>query len=195
MPSIKTIERSYSVKAINSRLLVLTVALSLTLLACTTTIEDYEKSEPKFDLQQFFTGELKGWGLVKNWKGEVTQRFSVDLDGKWEQNKGTLYELFKYADGRTQERIWKLERLANGASIGRANDVIGEAKGQQSGFAFNWSYQLLIDTDDGELKVSLNDWIYQIDSDAVVSEAQIKKFGINVGEVLVFIVKQDQKNG
>ena len=182
-------------KAINSRLLVLTVALSLTLLACTTTIEDYEKSEPKFDLQQFFTGELKGWGLVKNWKGEVTQRFSVDLDGKWEQNKGTLYELFKYADGRTQERIWKLERLANGASIGRANDVIGEAKGQQSGFAFNWSYQLLIDTDDGELKVSLNDWIYQIDSDAVVSEAQIKKFGINVGEVLVFIVKQDQKNG
>ena len=94
-------------KAINSRLLVLTVALSLTLLACTTTIEDYENSEPKFDLQQFFTGELKGWGLVKNWKGEVTQRFSVDLDGKWEQNKGTLYELFKYADGRTQERIWK----------------------------------------------------------------------------------------
>jgi len=183
------------VKAINIRLLLLAVALCLPLFACTTSIKDYENSEPEFDLQLFFTGELKGWGLVKNWKGEVTQRFSVDLDGKWEQNKGTLYELFKYSDGRAQERIWKLESLDNGASIGRANDVVGEAKGQQSGFAFNWSYTLLIDTEGSSLEVSLDDWIYQIDSDAVVSEAKIKKFGINVGEVLVFIVKQDKNNG
>jgi hypothetical protein len=183
------------VRTINIRLLLLAISLSLTLLACTTTIQDYENSEPKFDLQQFFSGDLKGWGLVKNWRGEVTQRFSVELDGKWKNNKGTLYELFKYSDGRTQERIWKLERLDNGASIGRANDVVGEAKGQQSGFAFNWTYKLLIETEDGPLEVSLNDWIYQIDSDAVVSEAQIKKYGFNVGEVLVFIVKQDQKDG
>jgi hypothetical protein len=167
----------------------------MTLLACSTTIKEYENTEPEFDLQNFFTGELKGWGLVKNWQGKVTQRFSVELSGEWKQNKGRLYELFKYSDGRTQERIWLLEQLDNGVSIGRANDVVGEAKGQQSGFAFNWAYQLLIDTEDGSLEVNLDDWIYQIDNDALVSEAQIKKFGINVGEVLVFIVKQDKKNG
>lgn len=182
-------------KRINVHLLLLALTASLSVVACSTTLEDYENSQPQFDLQQFFTGDLKGWGLVKNWRGEVTQRFSVDLNGQWDNNKGTLYEVFDYANGKTQERTWKLERLANGASIGRANDVVGEAQGQQSGFAFNWTYQLLIETENGSIKVRLNDWIYQIDNDAVVSEAQIKKFGINVGEVLVFIVKQDQKNG
>ena len=193
MPLIKNTERSYSVKAINLRLILLAVVLSFSLSACSTSLKEYENTGPEFDLQQFFTGELKGWGLVKDWQGKVTQRFSVDLNGQWQQNKGTLYELFTYSDGRTQERIWELEKLANGSSIGRANDVIGDAKGQQVGFAFNWSYQLLIDTKDGPIEVGLNDWIYQIDNDAVVSEAQIKKFGFNVGEVLVFIVKQDQQ--
>ncbi len=195
MLDIKNIGRSYSVRKINFRLILLAIFTSFSLSACSTTLKEYENTGPEFDLQQFFTGELKGWGLIKDWQGKVTQRFSVDLNGKWEQNKGTLYELFNYSDGRTQERIWQLEKLANGNSIGRANDVVGDAKGQQVGFAFNWSYRLLIDTKDGPIEVSLNDWIYQIDSDALVSEAQIKKFGFNVGVVLVFIVKQDQKNG
>lgn len=182
-------------KAINFKLLLLAIVASFALSACSATLKDYQSTGPEFDLQKFFTGELKGWGLVKDWRGKVTQRFSVELDGNWQQNKGTLYELFKYADGRTQERIWQLETVEGGTSIGTANDVIGFAKGRQSGFAFNWSYQLLIDTTDGPIEVSLNDWIYQIDNNALVSEAQIKKFGINVGEVLVFIVKQDQNNG
>ncbi|MDW3095450.1 MAG: DUF3833 family protein [Gammaproteobacteria bacterium] len=182
-------------KTINFTLLLLAIVVSFTLSACSATLKDYQNTDPEFDLQEFFTGELKGWGLIKDWQGKVTQRFSVELDGKWQDNKGTLYELFKYSDGRTQERLWRLETLKDGTSVGTANDVIGEARGQQSGFTFNWSYQLLIDTADGPIEVRLDDWIYQIDSDALVSEAQIKKFGINVGEVLVFIVKQDQNNG
>ncbi|MFK8026865.1 MAG: DUF3833 family protein [Gammaproteobacteria bacterium] len=179
----------------NLLVLILVAVLCFSLLACSTSIKDYEESQPEFDLQTFFSGELKGWGLVKNWQGKVTQRFSVDLNGEWHDTKGTLYELFKYSDGRTQERIWQLEQVDRDTSIGRANDVVGEAIGQHAGFAFNWTYQLLIDTEDGRLEVQLDDWIYQIDSNALVSEAQIKKFGINVGEVLVFIIKQDQTNG
>ena len=177
---------------------ILTASIFLLLLAltsCSTSVKDYQNTSPEFDLENYFTGDLKGWGLVKNWKGEVTERFSVTLNGSWEQNKGRLYELFTYADGRTQERIWRLEKLADGVSIGRADDVIGIAQGTQSGFAFNWSYELQIETKDGPINVTLNDWLYQIDNEALVSEAQIKKFGLNVGEVLVFIIKQDASRG
>lgn len=167
----------------------------ITIFGCSSNLTDYKGTSPEFDLQDYFTGDLKGWGLVKNWKGEVTERFSVDLNGEWTNNKGRLYELFTYADGRTQERIWHLEKRADGTSIGRANDVIGEAIGNQSGFAFNWTYVLEIDTKDGLVDVTLNDWLYQINNEALLSEAQIKKFGINVGEVLVFIVKQETPNG
>ena len=135
------------------------------------------------------------YGYRSSTKGEVIQRFSVDLNGSWENDKGRLYELFTYADGRTQERIWRLQKQGGNISTGEANDVIGIAEGKQSGFAFNWTYQLQIDTEDGPIKVTLNDWLYQINNEALVSEAQIKKFGLNVGEVLVFIVKQEESHG
>lgn len=168
------------------------ILISITsLISCGATLKEYQDTTPEFNLETFFTGDLKGWGLVKNRQGKVTQRFSVDMNGTWNNNQGTLYELFKYSDGRTQERIWKLINNEDGTSTGTAGDVVGTATGKHEGFAFNWSYQLLVDTNDGQLKVTLHDWLYQIDQHAVVSEAQIKKFGINVGEVLVFIVKQD----
>ncbi len=169
--------------------------LLLILAGCSTSLKDYQNTSPEFDLQSYFTGDMKGWGLVKNWKGEVTQRFSVKLNGQWQNDKGRLYELFTYADGRQQERIWKLEKGTDGISAGRANDVIGVAHGKQAGFAFHWTYQLQINLDDRPVTVTLDDWLYQIDEQALVSEAKIKKFGINVGKVLVFIVKQEDSHG
>lgn len=163
------------------------------LLGCSTTTLDYQDTQPKFDLKDYFTGELKGWGLVKNYQGKVTKRFSVDMTGTWEGNKGVLYELFTYQDGTTQERTWYLTKQENNISTGTASDVIGEASGTQQGFAFNWNYDLLFESDGNQIQVHLQDWLYQVDENAVISEAKIKKFGVNVGEVLVFILKQDAK--
>lgn len=193
MRNTRNTERNYLVKIYSLFFLIACSILVITLTSCSSSLKDYENTTPEFDLKDYFTGELEGWGLVKNWKGEVTQRFSVDLSGTWDNNQGRLYELFTYADGRTQERIWNLQKKDNKTSIGTANDVIGMAEGTQAGFAFNWTYQLRIDTQDGPINVTLNDWLYQINNEALVSEAQIKKFGLNVGEVLVFIVKQEQE--
>ena len=168
----------------------LTIVIAVLLGACGTTLDDYAHTMPAFDLRTFFTGELKGWGLVKNRWGKVTQRFSVDMRADWQGNNGELYELFKYSDGKIQQRTWHLVSHADGSSTGDASDVVGQARGRQMGFAFHWSYQLRVDTDDGQLQVTLDDWLYQIDQQAVVSQAQIRKFGVRVGEVLVFIVKQ-----
>ncbi len=161
------------------------------LLGCSTATIDYKGTKPEFDLKEYFTGELKGWGLIKNYKGKVTKRFSVDMTGTWDDNEGVLYELFTYQDGTTQERTWYLTKKENNINIGTASDVVGEASGEQHGFAFNWNYDLLFESEGSEIQVHLKDWLYQIDDSALISEAKIKKFGINVGEVIVFILKQD----
>ncbi len=164
------------------------------LMACSNTSTlDYKDTQPKFDLKEYFTGELKGWGLIKNYQGKVTKRFSVDMTGTWEGNKGVLYELFTYQDGTTQERTWHLNKQENNVNTGTASDVVGEAFGTQEGFAFNWNYDLLFESDGDLIQVHLQDWLYQVDETAVISEAKIKKFGINVGEVIVLILKQDEK--
>ena len=165
--------------------------LMLILANCGTTIVSYRDTQPEFDLQEYFTGELKGWGLVKNFNGKVTKRFTVNMTGKWDGNTVELYELFKYQDGAMQERTWYLNKQEDGINTGIAGDVVGKATGKQEGFAFNWKYNLLIETNGDPIKVHLNDWLYQISEDAVISEAKIKKFGFTVGEVIVFIHKQD----
>lgn len=162
------------------------------LFGCETTPSDYSNTSPEFDLKQFFTGDLKGWGLVSDYRGKVTQRFTVDMEGSWNGDKGELYELFSFQNGDTQERTWILEKKENGINIGTANDVIGEAVGQQNGYAFYWEYDLLINTETRNLKVQLQDWLYQINQDAIISKAKIKKFGFPVGEVIVFILREEK---
>ena len=168
------------------------VLVSLVLFTgCSTTTNDYKNSEPQFDLKTFFSGELKGWGIVTDYRGKVTRRFTVDMNATWNGERGELYELFKYQNGTTQERTWYLQKRGQQISVGTASDVVGEAVGAQSGFAFNWEYDLLIDTDEKQLQVHLTDWLYQIDSSSLISQAKISKFGIPVGEVIVFILKQE----
>lgn len=161
------------------------------LAGCSTTTEDYADSQPAFDLKEFFDGELKGWGIVTDYRGKVTRRFTVDMNAVWKGDRGELYELFKYQDGTTQERTWYLQQRDNQINVGTASDVVGEAIGKENGFAFSWEYDLLIDTGDKNIQVHLNDWLYQIDSDSVLSQGKIKKFGLPVGEVIVFILKQE----
>ena len=73
---------------------VLIFCLSIALVtSCGTTPTDYKNTTPEFDLKEFFIGELKGWGLIKDYQGKVTKRFVVDMTGTWENNKGVLYEL------------------------------------------------------------------------------------------------------
>jgi len=179
------------VSKLNSTKCFISFLLIALLTSCSTTTLDYQGTQPEFDLKEYFTGELKGWGLIKNYQGKVTKRFSVDMTGTWENNKGVLYELFTYQDGTTQERTWYLTKQANNINTGTASDVIGEASGTQQGFAFNWNYDLLFESDGNQIQVHLEDWLYQVDDNAVISEAKIKKFGVNVGEVIVFILKQD----
>ncbi len=172
--------------------ILISVIVLTTLTGCGTTPSDYANTQPAFDLKKFFSGNLKGWGLVSDYRGKVIQRFTVDMEGRWNDNKGELYELFSYQNGDTQERTWFLEKKENGVNFGTASDVVGEAVGQQEGFAFYWKYDLIINTEKRELKVHLQDWLYQIDQDSVISKAKIKKFGIPVGEVIVFILKEEK---
>lgn len=164
------------------------------LFGCGTSPQDYQNTKPDFDLKNFFDGELIGWGLIKNYQNKVTRRFTVDMKGTWQDNKGELYELFKYQDGSTQERTWHFVKHEGGISTGTADDVIGEASGQQEGFAFNWNYDLLYESEGKKIKIHLKDWLYQVDNNVVISQAKIQKLGIEVGEVIVIILKQDVRS-
>ncbi|MBA6390993.1 DUF3833 domain-containing protein [Colwellia sp. BRX10-3] len=164
--------------------------LAYTLSSCTSQLEDYQATSPKLDIQQYFSGKSIAWGMVQDYTNKVTRRFCVELDGQWQGDEGLLKEVFYFADGEVSFRNWQLKKLKQGKYLGNAEDVVGNANGQQVGFAFQWQYDLLVPVDGDEIQLSLDDWMYQIDEYRVFNRTKMKKFGVAVAEITLFFDKQ-----
>ena len=125
-------------------------------------------------LNLIFTGPVVAWGMVQNYSDKVSRRFCVEIQGSWQGNKGLLAEAFYFDDGEVSYRNWQLVKMANGAYQGTAEDVIGIAQGQHSGFAFHWQYSLKVPVDDDVYNLHLDDWMYQIDANRVFNKTKMK---------------------
>jgi hypothetical protein len=168
----------------------LLLLMILSLSSCTTQLEDYQETSPSFDIKTYFTGNLIAWGMVQDYTDNVTRRFCVELNGQWQGNEGELKEVFYFADGEVSYRNWQLTKLAQGKYQGSAEDVVGQAFGQQVGFAFQWQYKLLVPIDGDEIQFLLDDWMYQIDDYRVFNRTKMKKFGVMLAEITLFFDKQ-----
>ena len=152
-------------------------------------VSDYAQQRPKLELDRYFDGRIRAHGIFQKRGGEVVRRFTVVMDCHWEGNQGVLDEAFSYSDGSTQRRVWRLTKLADGRYTGRADDVVGEAKGQESGNAFRWNYTLRLPVDGKEYDVQFDDWMFLVDERVMLNRATMSKFGITLGEVLLSFTK------
>jgi hypothetical protein len=112
------------------------------------------------------------------------------MNCSWSGDEGVLDEAFSYADGSKSRRVWHLTRGSNGHYTGRADDVIGEAAGQQSGNAFRWAYTLKLPVDDKVFEVQFDDWMYLMDGKVLLNKATMSKFGWRLGEVTLSFTKR-----
>ena len=152
-------------------------------------LDDYANEKPSFNLQRFFDGNITGWGIVQDRSGLVTKRFVVEIIGEFNENEGTLDEQFKWSDGKTEQRIWKLKKLNSTQWIGTADDVVGEAIGTISGNTLKWEYILELPLDNGSVNVKFDDWMYLVDERVLMNKAQFSKFGFVLGEVTLSFFK------
>jgi hypothetical protein len=170
--------------------LIIIGAISM-LFSCGNSLKEYRGTEPKADLKEFFNGEIKAWGIIQDWRGRVTQRFDVDMVGKWTGNDGVLEEEFRYYDGKKQQRTWNIKKIDENNFEGTAGDIIGKATGESLGSAINWHYEMEIPVDDKKYKLKLDDWMWQMNDDVLINRSYIKKFGITVAELTIFMQKQN----
>lgn len=153
-------------------------------------IDSYADTRPQMTAKEFFTGPIKAWGIVQDWRGRVTTRFDADMVGTWDGNVGTLEEDFEWYDGRSQRRVWTLYETDDGSITGTAPDVLGEARGQTSGSALNLKYQMDLEVGGKTYRVNFDDWMWLMNDGVVINRAYIKKFGLTVGQLTVFMQRQ-----
>lgn len=174
------------------RPLLLAAALAL-LAACSgrPALDDPALSSRDLDLERFFSGPLVAHGQVQDRFGAVRARFRVDMQGYWDGETLRLEEDFFYDDGTTDRRVWTLRKTGPESWEGTAPDVIGVARGQEKGDTFNWRYSVDLPRGDGALRVAFDDWMWKLSDTRVLNRAYMRKFGVTVGEVILFFEKQD----
>jgi hypothetical protein len=153
-------------------------------------IETYAQEKPLLDLAQYFNGTLDAYGVFTDRSGTVVKRFTVVMVCTWNGDDGVLDEDFRYSDGSTQKRIWRLRKLGDGRFSGRADDVVGEARGETRGNTFHWTYTLNLPVDGRVFEVQFDDWMYLMTDKVMLNKAAMSKFGVRLGEVTLSFVKR-----
>jgi hypothetical protein len=171
-----------------TRMLLATLALA----AGCASVEpkDYRDERPALDLFEYFDGTVDAWGQFQDRSGKVVKRFEVLIRGTVRGGVLTLEEDFAYSDGTKERRVWTIERTGDGAYRGTAADVVGEAAGRSAGNALNWRYVLALEVDGRTWHVSLDDWMFLHEGGVLLNRAEMSKFGIRLGEVLIAFRKR-----
>ncbi len=155
------------------------------------SLNHYAEMKPQLELESYFNGPIKAWGIVQDRSGNVKRRFSIDMVAEWNGDTGTLTENFDYYDGETQQRIWTIKKVAAQQYEGTASDIIGKATGKVEGNAVQWAYQMNINVGDNTFKISFDDWMFLMKDGVLINRSYLKKFGFKVAELTLFMQKQD----
>jgi Protein of unknown function (DUF3833) len=154
------------------------------------SLQYYSETLPHADIKSYFNGRIKAWGIVQDWRGRVINRFDVVMVGKWEGDNGTLTEHFNYYDGKKQERVWTIKKLKDGSYEGTADDIIDKAIGQSSGSAVRWNYVMDLPVDNTTYRINFDDWMWVMNDGVLINRSYLKKYGVTVSELTIFMQKQ-----
>jgi hypothetical protein len=170
---------------------ILALAAALALGGCAASLDDYRGTTPELRLESYFLGRTLAHGIVQDRSGKVIKRMQVTLDGAWDGDEFVLREDFRYDDGATEQRVWRLTVLPDGGYRGRAADVIGEAHGRAQGHAVEWRYTLRVPVDDTTYDLAFDDRMWLLADGTLINRAEFSKFGIRFGEVTIFFRKPE----
>lgn len=154
------------------------------------TLDYYKGLTPKADIKEYFSGPIKAWGIVQDWRGRVVSQFDIEMIGKWEGDTGTLTEKFTYYDGKKQERVWTIKKLPDGTYEGTAADILDKATGAVEGNAARWNYTMDLPVGDTTYRIRFDDWMWQMNDGVLINRSYLKKFGLTVTELTIFMQKQ-----
>ncbi|MEM9697178.1 MAG: DUF3833 family protein [Pseudomonadota bacterium] len=153
--------------------------------------DDYDESHPTFSLKEHLNGDMVCEGVIYGPLGRVTSTFAADFKIAWEGDTGVMDEHFRYNDGSSQIRQWRIS-AGNGPRFRlEADDVPGTGRGVTSGNAVQMVYRIKLPEGSGGHVLSCMDWMYLTPEGTIMNRSQFRKFGIKVAELIATIRPKD----
>lgn len=143
-------------------------------------IEDFAGKGPVFTPEDFFNGQLEGWGVMESPLGALQKRYTVRAEGR-RSDDGLIHftEVWTFDDGHVDTLNWQITPLGGGRYSGTETRIDSEAQGEQAGFAYHWTYSRDTPQPDGKsIKLHFDDWFWRIDEDTVIVKGTAGRLGI-----------------
>src|SRR5690606_33855622 len=122
---------------------------------------------PAADIRHHLSGPLHCEGVIYGPTGRVTSRFTAQMEGHWNGNRGTLDEHFRYIGGNVQDRQWRLTLGNDGTIRAEADDLIGTGTGQQEGASVQLRYRIRLPAHAGGWALDVTDWMYVMENGTI----------------------------
>ncbi|MGE0734347.1 MAG: DUF3833 family protein [Alphaproteobacteria bacterium] len=152
-----------------------------------------EASFPRsFDMLGYFHGRTRGTGVFEDRFRTVRLRMAVDTFGQWQGDAFVLSELFRYADGRSLRRDWRIRKAGDGSLRATAADIDGEAVGRFRGNGIAWRYRMNVQMKQRSTMLAFDDRMYLEPDGMVINVNDATKFGFRVGRLMLAFRRLDQ---
>lgn len=143
---------------------------------------------PRLVLHEWFAGRTHAvGGFVNRFTGEE-RRLAVDLTGRWDGRRLTLFEDFFYADGERDQKTWVFEKTGPETYRGTREDVVAPAEVTSPApdtVVFGYTADLKLPS--GVTRLGFQDKLVLRPDGTVLNTATVSRFFIPVGDVtLVF---------
>lgn len=143
---------------------------------------------PRLVLHEWFQGRTHAVGAFLNRFTGEERRLAVDLIGRWNGRRLTLFEDFFYADGERDQKTWVFERTGPETYRGTREDVVVPAEVTSPApdtVVFGYTADLQLPS--GITRLGFQDKLVLRPDGTVLNTATVSRFFIPVGDVtLVF---------
>jgi hypothetical protein len=146
---------------------------------------------PTFSLESYFPGRSEAWGVFQDRSGTLRRQFKVVIDSTWDGQTLILDERFAYTDGATERRVWRINKTGPNTYEGRADDVIGVARGVVQGNQLSWTYSIRLPVGRNGLVTQFDDRMWLQPDGVLINRAIVRKFGVRVAEATITFQRKD----
>ncbi len=146
--------------------------------------ENYEATQPQADIKSALAGPMDAEGMIFDFRGRMTSRFTAKMDMQWNGASGVMDEAFTYSTGRSHNRQWRVSVGNDGTFRAEADDIIGVAEGVQSGATLRMKYRIRLPKEAGGHVLDVIDWMYLVENGSILNRSEFRKFGVKVAELI-----------
>jgi Protein of unknown function (DUF3833) len=141
---------------------------------------------PLFELTHFLEGQTTAWGVFEDRFRKLRRRFTVEMNGHWQDRVFLLEERFIYDTGEVETRTWRIVPSSGGRFSATCSDCVGEARGHCTNDSVHMSYRFRLMLDKRSMVVDFDDRMYRMTDGTAVNRATMSKWGVKLGELSLF---------